>query len=431
MTKQRIRKFLPLVLLLWLTLPCVAQDGPIKVEVVQEDGKWQILRGGEPYFIKGVGGQDFLDEAKAYGANSIRTWSPDKAKEVLDAAHERDMTVLMGLWVGQERQGFDYDDAKAVKAQLEGFRAVVKDLKDHPALLMWGVGNENDLFYDNFKVWNAINDICKMIHEEDPNHPTMTVTAGLDVAEVKLIKEFAPHVDVYGINTYAGLLGISKELRMYGWDGPYCITEWGPNGHWEVAKTTWGVPVEQTSTEKAASYQERYRKGIANDPDMCIGSYVFLWGQKQETTSTWYGLFLEDGSSTAVMDVLEYEWSGQWPSNRSPNITSFKLNGLTAYESPESAPGDINTLVIDASDADNDDLEFVFDLLPESTDIKSGGDAESRPDAIAFKIISNKNGELKFRAPVKEGPYRMFITIYDGNGNAATANMPFFVRKEI
>ncbi len=339
-------------------LALIGQDeGPIKVEIVQQDGKWQLLRGGEPYFINGVGGQVYLDEAVAYGANSVRTWSPDKAQEVLDEAHKRGMTVLMGLWVGQERQGFDYDDAKAVKAQLEGFREVVKKYKDHPALLMWGVGNECDLFYDNFKVWSAVNEIAKMIHEEDPNHPTTTVTAGLDVAEVKLIKQYAPHIDIYGINTYAGLLGIGKELRMYGWDGPYIIAEWGPNGHWEVAKTDWGVPIEQTSSEKAASYQERYRKGIANDPEMCIGSYVFLWGQKQETTATWYGLFLEDGTETAVMDVLEYEWSGKWPDNRSPDIEFIKFNGKTSYDSPKTAPGEISTVSVNVTDLDGDNLD--------------------------------------------------------------------------
>ncbi len=419
-----------LLLAIGFMLPGQETEGPIKVEVVQTDDGWQLLRGGEPYYIYGVGGTDYLDRAQAYGANSIRTWSPDGAQEILDAAHERGMTVLMGLWVGQERQGFDYDDEKAVTGQLEGFRQVVRAFKDHPALLMWGVGNEADLFYDNFKVWNAINDIAAMIHEEDPNHPTTTVTAGLDVAEVQLIQERAPHIDIYGINTYAGLLGISKELRMYGWDRPYFIAEWGPNGHWEVPKTEWGAAVEQTSSEKAESYQLRYTKGIANDPEMCIGSYVFLWGHKQETTGTWYGVFLEDGTETEVMDVLEYEWSGEWPENRSPHISSVTLNGLTRYQSPFTEPGAICQIDVSAYDPDDDELDFAWELLPESTDIRSGGDAEARPDAVSFRVLSNENGVLRFRAPVKEGAYRMFLVIYDGNGNAATMNMPFFVREE-
>lgn len=423
---------LPLTLLLLLLtgLSYAQQEGPIKVELVQENGKWTLLRGGEPYFVRGVGGQDYLDQAAAYGANSLRTWSPDNAQFVLDEAHKRGMTVLMGLWVGQERQGFDYDDPKAVKAQLEGFREVVRTFKDHPALLMWGVGNEADLFYENFKVWNAIEDIAAMIHEEDPNHPTMTVTAGLDVAEVQLIKSRAPSIDIYGVNTYAGLLGVGKELQQFGWDGPYMITEWGPNGHWEVPKTAWNVPLEQTSSEKADSYKQRYEKGIANDPDHCIGSYVFLWGQKQETTGTWYGVFLADGSETEVIDVLEYVWTGEWPANRAPHINTYTMNGTTAASSVYTRPGSICTIDIDAYDPDKDQLTYKFELLPESTDIRSGGDAEAKPEAMDFKIIRSANGEMEFRAPTKKGPYRMFIYIYDGNNNAATANIPFFVSED-
>jgi glycosyl hydrolase family 2 len=407
-----------------------APEGPIKVELKLENEGWQIYRGGKPYYINGVGGQTYLDKAVAYGANSVRTWAAADAIAILDDAHAKGLTVLFGLWVGCERQGFDYDDAKSVQAQLERFTEVVKTYKDHPAILMWGIGNEMDLFYSDFKVWNAVNDIAKMIHEVDPNHPTMTVTAGLDVAEVQLIKERAPHIDVYGINTYGGLIGIDKEMRAYGWDRPYVITEWGPNGHWEVAKTDWGVPIEQTSSEKAYFYKERYEKGIAADKEMCIGSYVFLWGQKQETTPTWYGVFLEDGTETEVMDVLEYEWSGKMPKNRAPAISSITIDGKKAQESIYVKPGQVCTLKADVKDPDGDVLKYRWEILPESTDIKSGGDAESRPEPVEIIIRpGSENGTLNFKAPKKEGPYRLFAYTYDGKGNAATANIPFYVKK--
>lgn len=408
-----------------------ANQTPIKVELRQENGKWQVYRGGEPYYIKGIGGQVHLDKAAAYGANSVRTWGVGEAIAVLDDAHEKGLSVLFGLWVGCERQGFDYDDTKAVKAQLERFTAVVKAYKDHPAILMWGIGNETDLFYSDFKVWNAINDIAKMIHEEDPNHPTMTVTAGLDVAEVQLIKERAPHIDVLGINTYGGLLGMDKELRAFGWEGPYVVSEWGPNGHWEVPKTSWGVPIEQTSTEKAASYKERYQKGILDDEEMCIGSYVFLWGQKQETTPTWYGLFLDDGTETAVMDVIQKGWSGELPENQSPQIDDITINGKGRYESVYVKPGDMATLMVAVEDPDGDDLRYRWEILPESTDIKSGGDKEAKPEPVDFKTKpSGMENVVNFKVPKKEGPYRFFAYIYDGNGNAAVANIPFYIQAE-
>jgi hypothetical protein len=405
------------------------QEGPIKVELKNENGKWQLYRGGEPYYIRGVGGGKYMDRTVAYGGNSIRTWGVGEALEVLDKAHENGLSVMFGLWVGQERQGFDYDDAKSVKAQLERFREVVRTYKDHPAILLWGVGNEADLFYADFKVWDAINDIAKMIHEEDPNHPTCTVTAGLDVAEVQLIKERAPHIDIYGINTYAVLIGTDQKLRSFGWDGPYIIAEWGPDGHWEVPKTKWGASIEQTSSEKADNYEERYAKGIAGDPEMCIGSYAFLWGQKQETTPTWYGVFLEDGTETEVIDRIQEAWTGKAPSNRAPHISSYKMNGKTVYESLYVKAGADCTIKADVSDPDSDPLTYKWEILPESTDIRSGGDAEARPEAVSFKVVSDNEGEMTFKAPKKSGPYRLFLYAYDGNGNAATANFPFYVQK--
>lgn len=427
--------FLPIVFLLSIihfSANGQAAEGPIKVEIKldQATGQWQLYRGGEPYYVNGVGGHTRLDKALSSGANSVRTWGANDAISVLDEAHAKGLTVLFGLWVGVERQGFDYDDTKGVQAQLERFTEVVKAYKDHPAILMWGIGNENDLFYSDFKVWNAIDDIAKMCKEVDPNHPTMTVTAGLDVAEVQLIMERAPNIDVYGINTYGGLIGIDKEIRAYGWKRPYMITEWGPNGHWEVAKTKWGVPIEQTSTEKAADYERRYKEGIAADSAMCIGSYVFLWGQKQETTPTWYGLFLEDGSETKVMDVLQEMWTGALPENQAPDITGMQMEGKKAIESVYVKPGKTVQFESSIIDPDQDPLKYRWEILPESQDIKSGGDKESKPKPVKLEVRpGSEGGKLNFKAPNKEGGYRLFVYAYDGNGNAATANFPFYVQK--
>jgi len=404
--------------------------GPIKVEMRQENGQWQLYRGGKPYYIKGVGGQSQMDRAVAYGANSVRTWGASEGIAILDEAHAKGLSITFGLWVGCERQGFDYNDSKGVQAQLERFTEIVETYKDHPAILMWGIGNEVDLFYSDFRVWNAIEDIAKMIKRVDPNHPTMTVTAGLDVAEVQLIKERAPSIDIYGINTYGGLIGIDKRVRAYGWKKPYIITEWGPNGHWEVAKTKWGAPIEQTSSQKANDYKRRYNHGIAKDKEQCIGSYVFLWGQKQETTPTWYGIFLEDGSETEVVDELKKSWSGEYPFNRSPHIDKMTMNGKDTHSSVYVKPGNKVQFDLASGDPDKDELTYKYEILPESTDIKAGGDKESRPDPIAIEAKDGTTqGTLFFKAPRKEGAYRLFTYIYDGKGNAATANFPFYVEK--
>jgi hypothetical protein len=402
----------------------------IKVEVIQNaSGEWQLMRNGEPYYIKGGGGDTQLDKLIEIGGNSIRTWSTDNAKAVLDAAHEKGLTVMMGLWVQHERHGFDYNDAEKIRLQLEGFRKAVMEIKDHPALLLWGVGNEVDLFYSNTKVWAAVNDIAKMIKELDPNHPTCTVTAGLDKDEVKLIMENAPAIDIYGINTYGDLGNVKDNLRKYGWKGPYIISEWGPNGHWEVKKTKWGAPIEQSSTEKANSYQERYEKYIAADKEMCIGSYVFLWGQKQETTATWYGLFSEKGESCEALDRLQVMWTGNEPLNYCPALDSVVVNGMRKGDNITIMAEDRFVAMAHMRDKDNDDLKFQWQLIPESTDIKSGGDAESAPKPVPGTVLRKKGGKCELRAPAAEGAYRLFLFVTDGHDHYAYTNIPLYVVK--
>lgn len=410
-------------LFIFLLIHTVSFAQVVPVEIIKKGNSFQLMRGGEPYYIKGVGGNTELDKAKSYGANSLRTWSSDNALEVLDKAHDLGLTVCMGLWAQHERHGFDWSNELAVKLQLQSFAEVVDQIKDHPALLMWAVGNEVDLFYSNFDVWKHVNDIALMIKEKDPNHPVITVTAGLDVAEIKLINKYAPALDMIGINTYGGIGFVAQGLRAYGWNKPYLITEWGPNGHWESPTTSWGIPIEQTSTEKAASYSERYDV-IADDSEMCLGSYVFLWGFKQETTSSWYGLFLKDGSQTEVIDVLIEKWSANQPKNRAPGIKEFTINSQNAYNSVKVKKKSKMQIFIDAYDLNQDKLSFHFEIVPESRDKKSGGDFETAPKSVYNKVFATQNPVIK--APAKSGSYRLFVVVKD-HEKSATANIPFLV----
>jgi hypothetical protein len=281
---------------------------PVKVEVRMVDSSYQLIRDGKPYFVKGAGGSAYLSRVAAYGGNSIRTWSTAKGQQILDSAQKYGLTVLMGLGLTPERHNFNYDDTAAVRKQFDRVKADVLKYKDHPALLAWGIGNELNLQYKNPKVWDAVNDVAKMIHQVDPNHPASTVLAGINKKEVDYIKEQCRDIDLLCINTYAGLATLPRQIRMVGWTGAYIVTEWGPTGHWEGLQTEWKMPIEETSSEKAAVYKSRYEYSVERDKNKCLGSYVFLWGQKQERTPTWYGLFTEKGEESEVMDVMHYLW---------------------------------------------------------------------------------------------------------------------------
>jgi hypothetical protein len=328
---------------------------------------------------------------------------------------------MMGLWLQHERHGFDYDDSVAVHRQKEAFRKEVLALKDHPALLAWGVGNEVDLNYSNTNVWYAVEDIARMIKEIDPHHPTTTITAGLDSVEVQLIKERCPSLDFYSINTYGDLDKLPSQIRRWGWEGPYMITEWGPNGHWEVKRAPWGAPLEQSSAHKAESYTRRYQDKIWAEKAYCMGSYVFLWGQKQETTPTWYGIFTEYGEKTETLWAIKQAWTG----SNAPAPVSLK-----AFEQPYllSKSGEKISIPVALQSAGAQKPVLRYEIIPESQDIKAGGDVESRPPSLARKKIRSFDAsELQIKLPDAEGAYRIFIYL-EQEGWVAYGNVPVYVQ---
>ncbi len=442
MINNILKSIFPIVFCITLILGCDAKESkiapmstentPAKVELKSIDGKFQLYVNNKPFYIKGAGLEfgKIVSVAK-HGGNSFRTWrtgnGQQSGKEVLDEAQKNGLMVTMGIEVGRERHGFDYNDSIAVKEQFERIKKEVLALKDHPALMIWAIGNELNLRATNPKVWDAVNDISKMIHEVDTNHLTTTTLAGISQREIDLIKERCTDLDLLSIQMYGKINELPKMIKDFGWEGPYMITEWGATGHWEVPKTEWGAPIEENSTLKASNYLKRYKTAIEADSLQCIGSYVFLWGQKQERTPTWYGIFLEDGKETESVDVMHYLWNGTWPENRTPQIQSFTINNNTAYQNVVLETNEESLASLKIQDFENDTLNYHWEILKESTDLKDGGDFENRPNAVKFKIISTHGGELKFNAPTEKGAYRLFGYVDDGQPHAATANIPFKV----
>ncbi len=400
---------------------------PIKVELQKIGNRFQLVREGKPYFIKGAGGISFLNEAKEAGANSVRTWHYADKESLLDEAHRLGLTVCLGFWVRPERQGMNYDDETAVKAQYERFKEAVLKFKDHPALLCWAIGNEVDLHYKNVKVWNAIQDLAKMIHDLDQNHPTTTVIAGIKRDVVNEIKTKCPDIDFLGINVYGDIENVPKKVRDYGWEKPYFIGEWSSTGHWEVPKTNWGAPIEQSSTERARLARTRYANSIAKDSAQCVGGYVFIWGQKQERTPTWYGVFTEAKEKTEMVDVMTEIWTGKKATNTAPKLVSFKIDGKLASDNITLKPNQLYRATFSASDDEGDTLQPRWEFLPESTDLKEGGDREARPETLNRLIQTESRNSMTFRSPNRRGAYRLFLYVADGKGAVATENIPFFV----
>jgi hypothetical protein len=406
---------------------------PVKVEIVETEGKYQLLRGGKPYIVNGAGiDHNDLAPFAAHGGNSFRTWAVDSgaepARQLLDRAHALGLTVSLCLEIARERHGFDYNDKKIVAEQAARAMAHVRALKDHPALLTWIIGNELNYEYKNPRVYDAVNDISRLIHEVDPNHPTTTAIAGFHEAVVKDIGERAPDLDFLSIQMYGSLINLPEYIEKFGFTGPYFVTEWGSIGHWETWKTSWGAPVEQTSSEKADNFARSYHKVLEPYTDQAIGNYVFLWGQKQERTPTWYGMFTADGSSTEAVDVMHFIWNKQWPANRAPRISPLTLDGKNARANVTLSPGKIYSAEVEILDPENDPLTYRWEVRHESTSVHVGGDHEPVPDLVTGLIANPGAAEISFKAPGENGAYRLFVYANDGMQHAAHANIPFYVK---
>ncbi|MFC2137497.1 glycoside hydrolase family 2 TIM barrel-domain containing protein [Bacteroidota bacterium] len=430
---KKIINHIYLIAVFSIMISCINNNGPVKVELKFKDGKYQLYRGRKPYYINGAGCEfGNIANLASHGANSMRTWRTDNGnttgQEVLDEAQKNGITVMMGLEIGRERHGFDYNDSVWVIEQFEYIKGEILKYKDHPALLSWGIGNELNLEYENKKVWDAVNDIAKMIHEVDGNHPTTTMLAGIGKGEVDYIRDNCPDLDFLCIQMYGDIENLAQRIEDAGYDGPYVVTEWGATGHWEVANTEWGIPIEQTSSEKADAISRRWKNNIKSNQTHCLGSYVFLWEQKQERTPTWYGLFLETGEESEAIDVMEHAWTGKWPENKVPRIDFIKLDDKTRYDNIHLESDKEYLVEFNVNDPEGNSLSVKCEILPDISDYWGlGGDYENRPETI-FKMEDVKyNGEIVIKAPEKSGPYRVFVYIFDGNNNAAYANVPFFV----
>ncbi len=407
-----------------LLLPAAAPGAETRV-VATGDGH-TLTVDGAPFEIKGAGGDADKAVLAACGGNTFRTWGvDDKTPGLLDQAQANGLKVALGIWIGHARHGFDYGDPAQVQKQFDDAKAAVQKYKDHPALLIWGVGNEMEEYAatSDPRVWKAVNDIAAMIQEVDPDHPTMTVIAEIGGDKLPSIKKYCPAIDAVGINTYGGVTSIPTRYAQAQMDRPYVVTEFGPPGTWEIPRNGWDVPEELSSTAKADIYAAAHQ-ALDADP-ACLGSFAFAWGNKQEATATWFGMFLPDGSKLGAVDAMTQAWSGKPAADLAPRIASLSIAG-----EPVVAPGAAVAATLDASDPEGQPLAIEWVLFQEMDEFESMGDFRPTPPTFPEAIRPAGEGKVNVTMPQRPGNYRLFAYVRDASGGAAVANTPLRVSGE-
>ncbi len=317
----------------------------------------------------------------------------------------------------------------AKRAEVTNLLATVKD---HPALLMWAIGNEIQLGTgnDNQTTVSFMQELAQTIQREDPNHPVITAVAGANTTFINHLVQWAPALSAIGINTYATVVTVNADVARSNFKGPFLVTEWGPTGWWEAPMTSWARPIEETSGAKGRVYLSRYQTFAHTG--RVLGDYVFLWANKIESTPTWFGMFLEtnpdlglSGESLPTVDSMAFAWSGAYPMNRAPDVMDLTLNGMKAAQNVTLTRGQVVPASVVVTEPDGDTMSYVWEILQEPAQPVSNM-GEPRPPRVG-NPQKGTLPTLNMTAPTAAGQYRLFVYVLDGKGHAGTANIPFRV----
>jgi len=145
-----------------------------------------------------------------------------------------------------------------------------------------------------------------------------------------------------------------------------------------MEKTSWGAPVELTSSEKADVILRAWREWLAAFPGQLIGSYVFFWGP-------------EAGAHSDVVRVAargrrgdrggrrQCTLRGLAPpaANRTPRVNALHLDGKDPRQR-HAGGGRTYETAFDVVDPDGDPLRYRWEVKRESDATQAGGDFEER-----------------------------------------------------
>lgn len=406
-----------------------------KVFIENKNGKYTLIRNGRPYVIKGASGFTYLKKLNETGGNTIRTYDTANLGSILNEAEANHLTVVVGLpIIDNKLLNYFYADAAKTGAQFKACKSIIEKYKNHPAVLMWCMGNELEfkLDFNSIHFYRAFNQLVDMVHEIDPDHPVTTTV--IDVPPNSILNiSLRTKIDVISINAFGNLHSLRKSLDAcsWFWKAPYMILEWGINGPWypNLNKTSWDAYIESTSNKKAEQYLQAYQQDIPVEDPRLLGSFVFYWGQKQEYTHTWYSLFYENGSSSETVGVMQHIWTGKWPEYSAPQIKYMLIDNKGARDNIIYKPGEAAAAEIFMLKQDSSISNIKWELYHEDWYRKDNLKNLKKLTPIDSLFIDRNNYKATFSTPMQEGPYRLFATIFDKSGNFATCNTPFYVVK--
>lgn len=327
---------------------------------------YQLLVNNQPFFMRGVGyspvpiGRGSLYDyysgpgiysrdfhiLRTMGCNTIRTWTEVTNRDFLDAAYnegEHPIYVIMGFRVDPT---VDLSSSVIREYYINEFKEYVGAYKDHPAVLMWSIGNEVNLLMsggevrENIRVWyTLLNEMARAAYEvEGSNYHPVTTSNG-EIASIGDESRFSDdasldYLDAWGIAVYQGGTDFVGTFAAYPsksskpvWISEYGVDAWNQATNQEDEDTQAfydGALWDSIEAHSSLTFggcvmaycDEWYKHGNPSSHD--LGGYEFLSSPDGFLNEEWWGVMkiMDNGDYPDILvprkvyDTLQEKWGG-------------------------------------------------------------------------------------------------------------------------
>lgn len=323
----------------------VPTEKPVSTGNVKVIGK-QLEVNGKNFIVKGVGYQPVpigksndattlnsiysnskilsrdMKLLRDMNANTIRLWANLNNSILLDALYNNGTQPIYAIMSFEVPVNLNYADNATIINLENSFRDYVNKFKNHPGVLAWAIGNENNLHYHgNISDWYILaNRLAKVAYETEGEsyHPTMLINGYLlyfgDV-DYKSDDVSLNYVDIWGHNSYTGYsFGCYFDFYNKISSKPLVLTEFGVDAlnysshqtyedvqaDWEVNQ--WREIVNNSAGGTVMAYSDEYWKGGWPSGQLEGGYYTDVQPDGY-SNEAWWGLFSIAKNGTSI-DIL-------------------------------------------------------------------------------------------------------------------------------
>jgi hypothetical protein len=400
----------------------MAVDAAVVKVVVQNPG-WMLLVDGRPFYIKGAGcgisrgskGEDYLKMARDMGANCVRTWGTDQGnKAYLDKAGEYGLMVSAGIWmdwIDPAKKVSYKGDSQYKRDKWNETLDYVRRFKDHPAVLMWNVGNETMCFSqdeeEKIAFCEFLEKLIREIHAIDPAHPVIYTSAAF--LEFPQLKKYVPSLDIVGSNTYGGMRSIQSMWELAGFDKPYVITEFGPYLPMYSPRDVNGRMVELGDYQKAAIYKHTMEQ-LLSFKGSNLGGFVFHLGETSQDSMTAWNINHESGKKQSYW--VMYEFYKEQPAP----FSAPRLGRLILSKQTDLKPGEVIDAEVEVK-GQGDGYTYECCL---STAVE--GVLQYYVNEYVDARVIGSGRKVRVQVPRENGVYRLYFFVRDDAGNVSAVS---------